>query len=204
MAPLGFIADYESFKREMGHRLEAEEAIGFLLDCPRRELLKRSGLIESPRSVEGFNRLMSDRMSIYYLSPLQLKRQKTAEAIRSGTSPAATRRTNRTIHERFNELILSGLQIPYRVDLPCLLLFRPQGSDLTNRKYYPLGEDSCFYYNDLYQVISSYCHPTEDSAQAENSLLGQIRETYKSIKEDLPKTVITNSLLALENYVMNL
>lgn len=188
----------------MGHRLEAEEPIGFLLDCPRREPLKRSGLIESPRSVEGFNRLMSDRMSIHYLSPLQLKRQKTADAIRSGSSPAAAMRTNIIRHERFNELILSGLQIPYRVDLPCLLLFRPQGSDLTDRKYYPLSEDSCFNYNDLYQAISSYCRPTEDSAQAGNSLLGQTRETYKSFKEDLPKTVIANSLLALENYVMDL
>lgn len=211
MTPLGYIESYESFKREINQRLETERAIGFLLDCPRRKLLERSGLINSARSVEGLDRLMSDRMSIYYLSPLQLIRQKRAgEDLRSRsstTNASENLKVTRIIHERFNELILSGLQIPHRIDVPCLLLFRPRGNDLAERKYYALGEDSCFYYEDLYQAILSYCHPDKNSAQSRSGFLGSIRETYKSIREDLPKTVIAktleSSLLVLEAYLMN-
>jgi hypothetical protein len=190
MRPLGFIESYETFAKEIHSVLQKEQALGFLLDCPTSSRLEKSGLIDCHRSIEALNQLMTDRMSIYYLSPLRLIRD-AGDGVRPGArSPQAKRQ----LVCQFNEQILSGLDIPFRVDFPCLLLFRPQGDRLTDRKYLYLNKDSCFYFGDLYQAISDYCAASGETSEERGSMLDQVRAGYKSIKEDLPKAVIAKTI----------
>jgi hypothetical protein len=181
MRPLGFIESYEEFRKKIDSVPQKEKAFGFLLDSPEL-LLESSGLTVCERSFRELNELMTDRMSIYYLSSLLRSKYKN--------NP---RRKSELVRE-FNEKVVSNLDIPHRVEYPCLLLFRPKGDNLTDRKYWYFGGDSCFYFGDLFEVISDYAAALDEASPPRSSLRHRIRDGYQSIKGELPKVLIAQTL----------
>ena len=183
MRPLGHIESYESFSQEFLKVLSEERAIGFLLDCPKTFSLEKSRLVDAPRSIIAMNELMVSQMSIYYLSPRNL----------AGSKLKSTKEY-RDLAARFNEQIISGLRLPFQVNYPCLILFKPTGDTLGDRIYIELGKDQCFYFGDIYQAVSNYLNVNEDR----NGQVSRIREIltrgYQSAKDELPKTVFLKSL----------
>jgi hypothetical protein len=182
MRPLGYIENYENFADQFWEVLLKEGSIGFLLDCPKSFALEKSGLINSPRVIESMNTLMESRMSIYYLTPKINKR-----------TNAIDQKEYRNIASAFNEEIISGLKLPFKVSYPCLLLFKSDGDHLVDRIYLDLGRDSCFYFEDLYKTISAYLKQ-DDPRGLGSRMVNIFKHGCQAISEELPKTVLLKSI----------
>jgi hypothetical protein len=99
----------------------------------------------------------------------------------------------RRIASVFNEEIISGLKIPFKVSYPCLLLFRSDRDHLVDRIYIDLGRDSCFYFEDLYKSITEYLK--QDDMQGLGSRMFSVfQRGCQTISEELPKTVLLKSI----------
>ena len=181
MRPIGFIENYQTFSEQFWKVLSEENAVGFLLDCPETFSLDKSGVISSSRAVVALDELMSTRMSIYYLTPRFNKNGQRGLPV-----------SHKKLAYDFNEHIISGLNLSFKVNYPCLLLFRPNGDQLADRIYIDLGKDPCFYFEDLYGVLSEYLK--QDSSQG---LGARMKSVFKygceAISEELPKTVMVKS-----------
>ena len=144
--------------------------------------LDKSGVIHSSRAVLALDELMSTRMSIYYLTPRINK---------NGNRGRST--GHKKIAFDFNNQIISSLNLSFKVNYPCLLLFRPSGDHLADRIYIELGKDSCFYFEDLYKVVAEYLE--RDSSQGLGSRMKRVfKHGCEAISEELPKTVLLKSI----------
>lgn len=181
MSPLGHFDNFESFSKEFGEVLSHERAVGFLLDCPKSFSLDKSGLINSSKSVQSMDELMGNQMSIYYLSPRNLI-----------GSDLANTKEYRNLAARFNEEIVKGLNLKFKVEYPCLILFRPKENSLGDRLYIDLGKDSCFYFSLLHAAISGFLDTrTEEQT---NGLVRMLSKGFHSAKEEIPKTVFLKTM----------
>jgi hypothetical protein len=182
MRPIGFIENYQTFSEQFWSVLEQEKAIGFLLDCPKTFSLDKSGVINSPRAVMALDELMSTRMSIYYLTPrIEKSDQRSIQA------------SNKKIASDFNDQVISGLNLSFKVNYPCLLLFMPNRDKLVDRIYIDLGKDSCFYFEDLHRVISAYLE-RGNSQGLGSRMMHVFKYGCEAISEELPKTVLVKSV----------
>lgn len=178
MRPLGHIEDYKTFVAEFMSTLSKEGAVGFLFDHPHRNSLEKSGLTTNKRVVETMDELMSSKMSIYYLTPRKGVEEKLSDY--------------RDRADRFNTTIIDGLNIKFKANYPCLIMFRHLDGKLTERTIIEFGGDSCTYFWDLHDAIAGYLHNDSLGNSFGGRVVNLMRKTYKSAKDDLPKTVLLN------------
>ena len=189
MRPLGFIEDWKTFSKDFQEVLKNEHAIGILLDCPKHQLLRKSGLIHAQDSVTALDDLMKKKMSIYFISPGK-PLPKYSEEIK-----------------KFNDHIILGLNINFRVNYPCLILFKSKGETLSDRTYLDLKQDMCLYFNKVHQAISDYLKDYDDKDSQYPHFVKVLQNTYETAKSELPKVTLIKSLelavMSLGVYIFN-
>lgn len=177
MRPLGFIEDWESFSKELGDVLRSENSIGFLLDCPKHTLLKKSGIIDAPASVRLLEEIMGDQMSIYYMSPKNIIKATANENLRDYKETS----------KKFNDMIITGLNIKFRVNYPCLIIFKSKENLIGDRIYIDLERDMCFYFSRISQAVTEHLNNYPAHESQDSSFRLSFKNVYQIAKEELPK-----------------